>query len=639
MQIKKKILIPIVLVILFLLSVTVYNTYNIQRKNHIEDILEHLTEVKHVFESSLDAESNMIASHIDYLKKDSTILKAYQNKDKDALYDYCSPIFEDIRTKYKITHFYFINTNGTCFLRVHNKPKNCDTIKRFTFADAKQTGKPVYGIELGTFGTFTLRHVSPKIVDGEILYYIELGMEIEHITTSIKKMVGVDLVFTIDKEFTNQKKWEMGLEMSGKQGDWNEFENFIVIDKTIDDKFDFAKIVKNEKNELISVASKNRVYGAGTIPLIDAGERMLGKIIILEDITKQRKAIKIFFFFLIGISLLALSILIMFFYKYISKIENNINITYNKLDNAKQQSEKDKEKIQNKNNELTAADEELRQNNEELLTLNENINEANHLVVEKNIIIEKTHKNITDSINYAKTIQEALLTKKELIDTYLNEHFILFKPKEQVSGDFYYINKVENKIIIAIADCTGHGVPGGFITMLGITYLHGIVRRKEAKNSGEVLDILRTRIKEIFKTFGSQNQNGLDIAFCSINTETNILQYAGAYNPLIIIRNNKIIEYKATRNPIGYYPKEIKFKNNIIPIQKGDVIYLFSDGFHDQIGEVENKKFMSRNFKNLLFKNHNLPMEEQKQKLNTIFNNWKGNRLQMDDVLVMGVKL
>lgn len=639
MQIKKKILIPIVIVILFLLGITIYSIYNIQQKNYTDAILDKIKEIEYIFQRSLNSEGNMLASHIYYLKKDTTILQAYENKDKEGLYNYCLPIFEEIKSKYRITHFYFIDTTGTCFLRVHNKLKNGDTIKRFTFEKAKQTSESFYGIELGTFGTFTLRYVSPVIIDNKIVYYIELGMEIEHITPQIKEIVGTDLALLIEKKFTSQEKWEMGLEMFAREGNWNEFKNYIVIDKTINERFDFEKLSKIEKNKLENISSKDNLYKAGAIPLIDASDRTLGKIIIFEEISDKQKTIERIMAFLIGISFITLVILLLFFFKYISKIENNINITYNKLDNAKQQSEKDKEKIQNKNNELTAADEELRQNNEELFALNENINEANHLVVEKNKIIEKSHKNITDSINYAKTIQEALLTKKELIDTYLNEHFIFFRPKEQVSGDFYYINKVENKIIIAIADCTGHGVPGGFITMLGITYLHEIVRRREAENPGEVLDILRTRIKEIFKTSGSQNQNGLDIAFCSINTETNTLQYAGAYNPLVIIRNNKIIEYKATRNPIGYYPKEIKFKNNIILIQKGDVIYLFSDGFHDQVGEVENEKFMSRNFKNLLLKNHKLPMEEQKQLLNIIFNNWKGDRQQMDDVLVMGVKL
>ncbi len=252
--------------------------------------------------------------------------------------------------------------------------------------------------------------------------------------------------------------------------------------------------------------------------------------------------------------------------------------------------------------------------------------------------IETAHKNITDSINYAKTIQNALLTKKELIDSYLNNYFLLFKPKEQVSGDFYYINKIDKHIIFAVADCTGHGVPGAFLTMLAITYLHEIVKKEETENTGKALDILRERFKETFKTFGTNNRNGLDIALCAINTETNILQYAGAYNPLIIIRDNKLTEYKATRNPIGFYPKEKPFRNNEIQLQNNDRIYIFSDGFQDQFGEIDNKKFMSKKFRQLLLDIHKLPMKTQENKLNKVFMKWKGYNDQTDDILIFGMK-
>lgn len=294
-------------------------------------------------------------------------------------------------------------------------------------------------------------------------------------------------------------------------------------------------------------------------------------------------------------------------------------------------------KIKEQVKELLASEEELRQNNEELLVLNEHLNEANNVIVEKNRVIGKSHKQIKDSINYAQTIQESLLTKKELIDTYFNDYFILFKPKEQVSGDFYYVNKVGKNIIIAAADCTGHGVPGGFITMLGITYLHGIVRRNEMVNPGIALNDLRNRFKEVFSTFGSESRNGLDMALCLINTETNVLQYAGAYNPLIIIRDNELIEYKATRNPIGAYPKEREFQNNEIQLQNNDLLYLFSDGFQDQFGGLNKRKFQRKRLKELFLEIHKLTMKEQKQRLTSVFNDWKGDLEQVDDLLVMGV--
>ena len=251
--------------------------------------------------------------------------------------------------------------------------------------------------------------------------------------------------------------------------------------------------------------------------------------------------------------------------------------------------------------------------------------------------IEKAHKNITDSINYAKTIQNSLLPNKNIIDTYFDNYFIFFKPKDKVSGDFYYVNKIDNYLIFAVADCTGHGVPGAFITMLGITYLHEIVSLNEINNPGQALDSLRERFKKTFRHFGSENQNGLDIALCAINTETNILHYAGAYNPLIIIRNNELIEYKATRNPIGTYPKEKDFKTNEIKLQKNDMIYIFSDGFQDQFGGEHNKKYTNKRFKELIISMYHFSMKKQNEILEHELKKWKGKSEQIDDITIFGL--
>ncbi len=264
------------------------------------------------------------------------------------------------------------------------------------------------------------------------------------------------------------------------------------------------------------------------------------------------------------------------------------------------------------------------------------LKEKEHLLKLQKNKIELAHKNTTDSINYAKTIQQALLTSEKLIDKYLKNYFIVNKPKDKVSGDFYYVNKIDNNIVIAVADCTGHGVSGAFMTIIGITYLHEIISRSEIKKPNQVLNVLRLRIKETFMTFGSENDNGLDIALCIINKETNILQYAGAYNPLIIIRDQKIISYKGTKNPIGFYPKEIEFKNNKIQLNSKDVIYLFSDGYQDQFGKKDEIKFMFKNFKQTLYNVHLLPMIKQKTELERVFEDWKGNNEQTDDVIILG---
>jgi len=252
--------------------------------------------------------------------------------------------------------------------------------------------------------------------------------------------------------------------------------------------------------------------------------------------------------------------------------------------------------------------------------------------------IEIAHKDIMTNIKYAQSIQRSLLTPKKYINKYFKDYFLLFKPKELVSGDFYYINKINDEIIFAVADCTGHGVTGGFITMLGITYLHEIVHRNDINNSGEVLDLLRERIKAAFRVFDKDSVNGLEIAFCTINTKTNILQFAGAFLPLIIIRDNELVEYKATRNPISSYIKEDRFKNNKIQLKNNDLLYMFSDGFKDQVNDLTEKKYTKKRFGKLLFKNHTLPMDRQENELNKEFDNWKKDFIQVDDVTVLGIK-
>ncbi len=296
------------------------------------------------------------------------------------------------------------------------------------------------------------------------------------------------------------------------------------------------------------------------------------------------------------------------------------------------------EELNQKNDELEAISEEFKQNNEELLVTQERIVESEKKYKQLYEKSEDAFESVNSSIRYAKTIQDSLLVKEETINKCFNDYFLLFKPKEKISGDFYYVKKYKEYILFSVADCTGHGIPGGFITMLGITFLHEIVSNKNVNNPGLALNLLRNKIKNTFKTFGSENPNGMDLALCALNTKTNVLSYSGAYNPLWIIRNNELHEYKATRNPIGFNYVETDFKNYEIQLQNNDLIYIFSDGFQDQISEATNKKFLSKNFKKLLLNNQLISMKEQKEVLEKTFNDWKGNYEQVDDVTVMGVK-
>ncbi len=253
--------------------------------------------------------------------------------------------------------------------------------------------------------------------------------------------------------------------------------------------------------------------------------------------------------------------------------------------------------------------------------------------------LEQTNDNINDSITYASRIQSAVLPNLNVLEPY--ENFILYLPRHIVSGDFYWIKKKNEKIIIVAADCTGHGVPGAFVSMLGISILNEIFAKFENQTSAEILEDLRTNVK---KSLNQNNQNtstkdGMDLALCIIDTQTGIIQFSGANNPLLLARNQEIITYKPVKNPIGIYPKEKPFVSENITSQKNDVIYIFSDGYIDQFGGEKGDKYKMQRFKDFLISISSKPMEEQKVLLENEFKKWKNNREQIDDVLIMGIKL
>lgn len=333
------------------------------------------------------------------------------------------------------------------------------------------------------------------------------------------------------------------------------------------------------------------------------------------------------------------------------KVNIALRETNEKLEKFKETEKLYVKKLLQSNEETKSLNEELIQQNEEIQSINDTLQDKASIINKQNAELTDTleivqrqqerlyeiSKDINSGLQYAKTIQDSILPSKEIIDNCFDEYFILFEPKQIVSGDFYFVHKVGDFIVFAVADCTGHGIPGGFLTMLASTFIYDIVKRGESHSTGETLELLRNRIKEIFLKSGNVNNNGLDIAFCAIDTKTNQLQYSGAFNPLIIIRNEEILEFKAVRNPIGFYPVENNFKTNYIQLLNNDKIYIFSDGFYDQIGMKTDKKFNYRKFRELLFNIHGMPMNMQQQILLKILRNWKGALEQIDDITVMGI--
>ncbi len=274
--------------------------------------------------------------------------------------------------------------------------------------------------------------------------------------------------------------------------------------------------------------------------------------------------------------------------------------------------------------------------------LEEKVRERTAEIIRQKEIVEIQNKNIFDSIRYAKKIQNAILPAKDSFNDVFKEYFIFFRPRDIVSGDFYFLQVINDHVVIAAADCTGHGVPGAFMSMLGIAFLNEIVRRREVTKVNEVLNLLRQQIKKSLKQTGGRREtkDGIDMAICVINKQTLELQFSGAYNPMYLVRHGKLLVYDGDRMPVGIYRKEKdSFTNHEIQLQKGDTIYLFTDGIIDQLNEKTKQKFMKNRFKQLIMEISSLSMPEQKQRIEDVFNKWKGGYKQIDDVLVIGIKI
>lgn len=269
------------------------------------------------------------------------------------------------------------------------------------------------------------------------------------------------------------------------------------------------------------------------------------------------------------------------------------------------------------------------------------VKERTHEILEQKKIIEEKNKDITDSINYAKRIQDTFLPAKELKYKIFSNAFVFFKPKDIVSGDFYWFTEKNGKRIIAACDCTGHGVPGALMSMIGNNILNQIINENGITSPDEILNQLNIEVRKALKQGQqSETKDGMDIALLTFNSETEI-EYAGAQRPLWIIRNNELEEIKADKFSIGGIQSgnEKKFTKHILSLSKDDCIYIFSDGFADQFGGPEGKKFMSKQLKNVLLANHTLPILEQENILNKTIESWKGGREQIDDILIIGIKI
>ena len=214
--------------------------------------------------------------------------------------------------------------------------------------------------------------------------------------------------------------------------------------------------------------------------------------------------------------------------------------------------------------------------------------------------LELKNQEITDSINYAKRIQAAILPSEKTLADHLNQAFVLYLPKDIVAGDFYWTEKVGDCLLFAVADCTGHGVPGAMVSVICHNALNTTIKQMGLTDPGEILDETTRLVLQQFEKSEEEVRDGMDIALCSFNTVKRELRFAGANTPLWIVRQEVILKFGATRQPVGKHTSLVKFESNVIPVQKGDLVYLSSDGYVDQFGGEKGKKFMNKRFRELL---------------------------------------
>ena len=285
--------------------------------------------------------------------------------------------------------------------------------------------------------------------------------------------------------------------------------------------------------------------------------------------------------------------------------------------------------LQEKNNMISSQNEEIQRQNEEI---SKNLEE-----------IAVKNKDITDSLTYAGTIQRAMLRDFEKHRTLMSDYFIFYAPRDIVSGDFYWAYKVGSKFVFTVGDCTGHSVPGAFMSMLGIALLNQIVAQQHVLQASQILEQMRIMVKQYLGQTGLDEseapKDGMDMALCVWDLDNNNCNYAGAYNPMIMVRGGELKVFSAVKSPVGIHMRELPFEDQYVVLQKGDRLFLFSDGYSDQFSSARHDKFKMSRFRQLLLETSRLPMSDQRNQLVDNYYSWKGDFMQIDDVCVLGVEI
>ena len=367
---------------------------------------------------------------------------------------------------------------------------------------------------------------------------------------------------------------------------------------------------------------------------------------IISDVTTQKALFRkeaLMFIGIFGLTLILVSWLI---YRKTRVITNPIKNLVENVDRITNGNLRERAAVTG-NNEITRLTEKFNMMIAQLESyyyeLEEKVKERTIRIEKQKEEIEEQKKSIMDSIHYARRIQNAILPSFNMINQHLRNYFILYLPKDIVSGDFYWVCETDGLLMVAAVDCTGHGVPGAFMSIVGFNQLNQVVSVNKARSASAIMNELN---KGVITTLNENNtsgsiKDGMDMALCVLNLEARKAEFAGANNPLYLIREGNLIKYKGDRFPIGAFEgsEPQLFRNHEIDLLSGDSLYLFSDGYADQFGGPENKKFMYKRFEDLLIEINGKPMETQKDILFTRLNEWKGKNEQVDDILVIGIRI
>lgn len=400
--------------------------------------------------------------------------------------------------------------------------------------------------------------------------------------------------------------------------------------------FEHFKLYKSLSDSIFNIKKFNQITKIEAEYQNEKKQKEFELLKAVSEVESRRQ--KAIIYSVISVLLLVLAFTLLTYRNYLQKQRANVLLA-----KQKHEIEEKNEELNQQNEEIAAQRDALGQLNEEVTTQRDSLYDQKKIALEQRDEITRQKKSITDSIAYAKHIQTAMLPNDNEVIQVIPDNFVFFKPLDIVSGDFYWVNKLNGKSIIAVADCTGHGVPGAFMSVMGINFLNSIVVEQGVADPGEILNRLNHQVIGTLSHADThmQDKDGMDISLCSIDYSKMVMRYSCARNRIIVCREGELLQSDASKYSIGKSPlvEKIEFSTGSISIKKGDLIYLMTDGYVDQFGGNNRTKFLTSRFKKLILEIAHLDLDEQKDILDKTITDWQGKYPQVDDMLVVGFRV